>query len=34
VAVAPGNAVFVGDARSDAETAVAAGTNFLHPEQF
>lgn len=30
---APGNAAFVGDERSDAETAVAAGTNFLHPDQ-
>jgi phosphoglycolate phosphatase-like HAD superfamily hydrolase len=25
--------VFVGDEHSDAETAVAAGTSFLHPEQ-
>ena len=31
--VAPGNAVFVGDERSDAETALAAGTSFLHPKQ-
>lgn len=34
VAVAPGNAVFIGDEESDAETAVAAGSSFLHPEQF
>jgi phosphoglycolate phosphatase len=33
IAVAPGNAVFVGDEQSDAETAVAAGTSFLHPDQ-
>jgi phosphoglycolate phosphatase len=33
VAVAPGNAVFVGDERTDAETAVSAGSSFLHPEQ-
>jgi phosphoglycolate phosphatase len=31
---APGNAVFVGDRRSDAEAAVAVGTSFLHPAQF
>lgn len=34
LAVDPGNAVFVGDETSDAETAVAAETSFLHPEQF
>lgn len=31
--VEPGNAVYVGDERSDAETAVAAGTSFLHRDQ-
>lgn len=31
---APGNAVFVGDERTDAETAVAGGSSFLHPKQF
>lgn len=31
--VAPGNAVFIGDLPSDAETAVAAGTSFLSTEQ-
>lgn len=34
VGTSPGNAVFVGDHRSDAETAVAAGTSFLHVDQF
>lgn len=28
-----GNAVFIGDERADTETAVAAGTSFLHPQQ-
>lgn len=28
-----GNALFVGDERSDAETAVATGSSFLHPDQ-
>ncbi|MFB6097181.1 MAG: HAD-IA family hydrolase [Haloferacaceae archaeon] len=32
--VTPGNAVFVGDERSDAETAVSAASSFLHVEQF
>lgn len=34
VGVAPGNAVFVGDERSDAATSVAAGSSYLHPDQF
>ncbi len=34
VGVAPGNAVFIGDERSDATTATTAGSSFLHPEQF
>lgn len=29
----PGNTVFVGDEQSDAETAVATGSSFLHPDQ-
>lgn len=31
---AAGNAVFIGDERTDAETAVATGSSFLHPDQF
>lgn len=31
--VAPGNAVFVGDDPTDCETAVGAGTSFLHPDR-
>jgi phosphoglycolate phosphatase len=34
VGVAPGDAVFVGDERSDATTAAAAGSSFLHTGQF
>ncbi|QLG60319.1 HAD-IA family hydrolase [Halorarum salinum] len=30
----PGNSVFVGDERTDAEAAAAAGSSFLHPAQF
>lgn len=32
--VRPGNAVFIGDVESDAQTASRAGTSFLAPEQF